>query len=95
MAVGRRGSINKHGLTWGKHFDCTTHIKTGDIISYKPDKTDEDIYSGKGRAKKVYPYFVILDGNHTDITVNRWDIISVNGKKVTAGYFKVLEVNES
>lgn len=72
------------------YFDCRRYIKQGDSVEYYIEAKEADIFNGIAKVKKTYERFVILSGRHTDITVNRWDIESVNGKGVTGGCFKNL-----
>lgn len=72
------------------YFDCRRYMKQGDVVKYYIDAKDADIFSGIARVKKTYKKFVVLSGKHTDITVNRWNIKSVNGKEVAGGCFKDL-----
>jgi hypothetical protein len=79
-----------HGL---EEFDCRRYIKPGDAVKFHYDNKDSEISDGLFSVKEVYEQFVILSGNYTNITVNRWDIESVNGYKITGGCFsKLLEV---
>lgn len=78
-----------HGLN---EFDCRRYIKPGDAVKFHYDNKDSEISDGLFSVKEVYEQFVILSGNYTNITVNRWDIESVNGHKITGGCFsKLLE----
>lgn len=79
-----------HGL---EEFDCRRYIKPGDAVKFHYDNKGSEISDGLFSVKEVYEQFVILSGNYTNITVNRWDIESVNGYKITGGCFsKLLEV---
>jgi hypothetical protein len=79
-----------HGL---EEFDCRRYIKPGDAVKFHHDNKDTELSDGIFSVLEVYEHFVVLKGNRTNITVNRWDIESVNGYKITGGCFsKLLEV---
>ncbi len=77
----------KGGLP-GRYFDCRRYLKQGDAIEFHVDIKDAEVFDGIAKVKKVYKDFVILSGRKTDITVNRWGILAVNGRKIQGGCFK-------
>jgi hypothetical protein len=83
----------KHQFYLTDEFDCRRYIKPGDAVKFHHDNKDNELSDGIFSVLEVYEQFVVLKGNRTNITVNRWDIESVNGYKITGGCFsKLLEV---
>lgn len=68
------------------YFDCRKWLKKGDLITYGGfDREEVEAANGTLPLKEAYERFVILKGKYTNVTINRWDIIAVNGHKVTTG----------
>lgn len=70
-----------------RNFDCRRFIKPGDKVRYDLGMKDTEMNRGVLSVKRVYEQFVVLQGTHTDITVNRWDIDVANGYKIEGGCF--------
>lgn len=72
-------------------FDCRRFIKPGDKVSFSQGMKEDDI-KGTLKVKRVYEQFVVLQSAYTEVTVNRWNIISVNGWHIDGGCFgKIME----
>lgn len=72
-------------------FDCRRYIKQGDKVSFSQGMKEDDI-KGTLKVKRVYEQFVVLQSTYTEVTVNRWNIISVNGWHIEGGCFgKIME----
>jgi hypothetical protein len=82
-----RKALSK-GIVHESCFDCRRYLKQGDVVNYYIEAKEADIYNGRLKVKKAYKYFVVLSGKHTDVWINRWDILAVNGKKIEGGCFK-------
>lgn len=76
-----------------RYFDCRRYIKQGDSIEFAfGEIKDADLYRGIAKCKRAFEHFVIVAGKNMDITVNRWNIISVNGWHIEGGCFgKIME----
>lgn len=71
-----------------RYFDCRRYIKQGDSIEFAfGEAKDADLYRGVAKCKRTFEHFVIVAGKNMDITVNRWNILHLNGHKVVAGCF--------
>ena len=74
-----------------RNFDCRRFIKSGDKVSFSQGMKEDDI-KGTLKVKRVYEQFVVLQSTYTEVTVNRWNIISVNGWHIEGGCFgKIME----
>ena len=72
-------------------FDCRRFVKPGDKVSFSQGMKEDDI-KGTLKVKRVYEQFVVLQSTYTEVTVNRWNIISVNGWHIEGGCFgKIME----
>jgi hypothetical protein len=76
------------GVVPGRYFDCRRYLKQGDSVEFCMDGKDLEMFNGIAKVRKVYKDFVILSGRYTDITVNRWSITAVNGRKTKGGCFR-------
>lgn len=66
-------------------FDCRRYIKSGDAVTWHVDIKDIDLFSGLNKVVNVYEHFIIIKCEHIILTLNRWEIETVNGHKVSAG----------
>ena len=70
-------------------FDCRRYIKQGDLIEFRfGEPKDYDMYQGIAKAKRSFECFVIVSGKNMDLHVSRWNIISLNGRRIEGGCFK-------
>ncbi len=69
-----------------RNFDCRRFIKPGYKVRFS-EGAKEDDRRGVLPVKAVYEQFVVLQGEHTDVTVNRWNVQAVNGYKIEGGCF--------
>ena len=72
----------------GRYFDCRRYLKQGDSVEFHMEGKDLEMFNGIAKVRQVYKDFVILSGRNTDITVNRWSIKAVNGRKIQGGCFR-------
>lgn len=68
-------------------FDCRRFVKPGDKVKYFVDAKDAGIFDAVADVIAVFEKFLIVQGKHITICVNRWDIQNVNGISVNGGCF--------
>ena len=69
-------------------FDCRRYIGQGDAVEFAfGESKDADLYRGVAKCKRSFEHFVIVAGKNMDITVNRWNIVSLNGRRIEGGFF--------
>ncbi len=87
-------------LVTRQYFDCRRYIKPGDRVEFNSmwgcsssddvARRNPSVYSGN--VTKVYERFVMVKLKRVEECVNRCDILSINGKKVTGVSFRHCEV---
>lgn len=67
-------------------FDCRRYIKPGFKVRFCQGMKEDDL-RGILPVKRVYEQFLVLQGKHTEVTINRWNVQAVNGYKIEGGCF--------